>query len=109
MDTFVIRFDVQVSYRSISNGHNLYSYIYSAWDTPTDRDDYILKLTKESNDIRGIADVRIQFEEYKPGEKKQANTAVIIAVSVLVGSVVAVFLFWFLFKDPIRDCVMGYW
>lgn len=92
MDALIVRFDVQVLYRSVGTDHDLPSYIFSAWDTPMDRDEYIRALATESGKLDGIEEVRVEVEGFVPpdGGKKPINIAVIIGAAV--GGAALVFL-----------------
>ena len=96
-DSLVVRFDIAVSYRSFGTDHDIKKLIFSAWDTPVDRDEYIRDLAVEAQ-FSGIEDVQVEISGFvppSPETKKKLNLAVIIGASV--GGVALIFLVGFFF------------
>ena len=94
-DALIVQFDVQVQYRSISDEHDVPSYIFSAWDTPMDRDEYIRALTIEANKMDGIADVLVEVEGFVPPPKDDDSANIAVIIGAAVGGAALVFLIAF--------------
>ena len=94
-DALIVQFDVQVTYRSISNEHDVPSYIFSAWDTPMDRDEYIRALTTEANKMNGIENVLVEVEGFVPPPKDDDSANIAVIIGAAVGGAALVFLIAF--------------
>ena len=101
--SLIIVFDVAVSFRSESQELDVRALIYSAWDSPDDRAEYVQALQAESNVFSEINDARVEVEGFRPptddntgdggGDSESIGIAVIAGASV--GGVALLFLIGF--------------
>jgi hypothetical protein len=62
----IIQFDVALDYRSVGTDHDLKDLVFSAWDIPMDRAEYVMELQSESDVFFDIEDVLVEVDGYSP-------------------------------------------
>lgn len=99
--SLIVQFDVAVSFRSESQEQDVRALIYSAWDSPDDRAEYVRALQSESNVFSEVMDVRVEVEGFfpNPDDNNRGGDSASIGIAVIagasVGGVALIFLIGF--------------
>jgi len=87
-DFLNIIFDIEISYRSESDGYDAKELVYSAFDSPSKSDEYIKELRDKSSTFSSLKQVEVTVEGYVPNLIQDSSNSNIdkVDIAVIVGA-----------------------
>lgn len=62
----VVKFDVEITFRSVGQSHDLDALVFAAWDETTSRETYVTNLQGRSSTFDEVEDVLLDVDGYEP-------------------------------------------